>query len=471
MSAAERLLTGGRALVNSSRRAADGAFVVPRLTFNAVRHGVISTATWAPLVVLQEGPWGLHWKMVGDALVRFAQHSGPLLTKLGQILATRTDILPEGVCARLEKLYARQPAMTRRQLDAALATAFPHGLPFRTFDRRPIAAGSIAQIHRATLGDGAGVVVKLVRPGLKREIERDVNAAGVLLQVLLAVPGVLRRSTRSALRRALDELGVALRAEVDLRQEAASLEEFGRRLRWNPRVRVPRVYRHWCGETVLVMEELVGEPLSEYRARMKSDPAGARRVADLAFKEILKQVFEDGRFHADPHAGNLLILPDGRLGLIDLGLTGEATQADRTRIARAVRAFVSGDPEALVRALLGFGVPPPDFRFDDFKADVLVVVRRNEAQVVAHMTGKSREDPGIASTRLETFIQELFRVAESHNLYVPPSSTLLIKTIVTIEGVARSLDPDLNVVAAAIPIVLRSISRRWLRWGFWRESA
>jgi ubiquinone biosynthesis protein len=471
MWATDRLLSGGRTLAHTSRRVADGALAVPRLTFNAVRHGVLATATSAPLVALQEGPWGLHWKMLGDGLVRFAQHSGPLLTKLGQILATRGDLLPEGVCTRLEALYSRQPAMTRRQLDAALATGFPQGLPFRTFERQPVAVGSIAQIHRATLTDGASVVVKVVRPGLKREIERDLNAAEVLLRLMLALPVVVRRTTRTAVLRALDDLGTALRAEVDLRQEATSLEDFGRRLRANPRVRVPRVYRHWCAENVLVMEELVGEPLSAFRARAKTDPDAARRVADLAFREILKQVFEDGRFHADPHAGNLLILPDGRLGLIDLGLTGEAKQQDRTRIARAVRAFVSGDPDGLVRALLDFGVPPPEFRYEAFKADVIVVVRRNEVQIVAQMTGRNGHAADAASSRLETFVQELFRVAEQHNLYVPPSSTLLIKTIVTIEGVARSLDPELNVVATAIPIVLRSIGRRWLRWGFWRESA
>jgi ubiquinone biosynthesis protein len=357
--------------------------------------------------------------------------------------------------------------MTRRELDAALATAFPTGLPFASFDRRALAVGSIAEVHRATLGDGESVIVKLVRPGLVRAIERDVNAATAALHVVLALPGVASKATRVALFRALEELGAALRAEADLRREARALEDFGRRLRSSRRVRVPRVHRHWSGETALVMEELVGEPLSAYRARAAADPEAARRVADLAFREILKQVFEDGRFHADPHAGNLLVLPDGRLGLIDLGLTGEATAEDRTRIARAVRAFVSGDPEALVRALLGFGVPPPGFDFDAFKADVLVIVRRNESHIVAQLTG--RDGAASASSRLETFVHELFRVAEDHDLYVPPSSTLLVKTIVTIEGVARSLDPQLNVVAAAVPIVLRALGRRWLRWDFWRE--
>jgi len=441
--------------------------VVPGLAFSAWRHGVLPTLPSATLTLLREGLSDIHWKAIGDALVRFVQHAGPLLTKLGQILATRGDVLPDAVCVRLEALYTRQPAMRKSQLASLLKRAFPDGLPFRTFDARPIGVGSIAQVHRAELKSGERVIVKVVRPGLQREIDRDLNAAELLIALLLNVPGFSRRATQRAVAQALRDLGAALRTEVDLRHEADALEQFGKRFRTNPRVRVPIVYRRWSSANVLVMEELVGEPLSAFRARAKTDPEAARKVADLAFKEILKQVFEDGQFHADPHAGNLLILPDGRLGLIDLGLTGESGEQDRKRIARAVKAFVAGDPEALSRALLDFGTPPPDFGYEAFKAEVATVVQRNESQVVSEMTGKN----GGGANGLETLVNELFKVAHRHDLYVPPSSTLLIKTIVTIEGVARSLNPDLNVVAAAVPIVLRAMSRKWLSWKFWRDRA
>jgi ubiquinone biosynthesis protein len=447
----------------SSRRMADAAAAVPRLTLNAIRWGVVPSAASAVLTVLREGFSEFHWKTVGDALVRFAQHSGPLLTKLGQVLATRNDVLPDAVCTRLEALYTRQPPMRPRQLHAALEAAFPNGVPFRRIARYPFAVGSIAQVHRAELGDGQRLIVKLVRPGLRRQIERDLNAAEVLVNLLLSLPGCARATTRRAVARALRDLGTALRSEVDLRHEARSLEEFGQRLRANPRVRVPRVYREWCSESVLVMEELVGEPLSAVRARAKRDPETARRVADLALREILTQVFDDGRFHADPHAGNLLILPDGRLGLIDLGLTGESREQDRQRIARAVRAFVSGDPEVLARALLEFGTLPPEFDYERFKADITAVVGRNEGQVIAQVIGNHGDDTS-DHNRLEQFVNELFKVAYRHNMYVPPSTTLLIKTVVTIEGVARSLNPNINVVATALPIVLRSVARRWLKW-------
>src|SRR5439155_659865 len=234
-------------------------------------------------------------------------------------------------------------------------------LPFSKFARRPIAVGSIAQVHRAELVSGERVIVKLVRPGLQREIDRDLNAAELLVDLLLKIPGYARKRTRVAISHALRDLGAALRNEVDLRREATSLEEFGRRLRANPRVHVPAVYREWCSGRALVMEELIGEPLTAYRARAKTDPDGARRVADL------------------------------------------------------------------------------------------------EAQT----TGGHGDGPG-GPNRLETFVSDLFRVAYRHGLYVPPSATLLIKAIVTIEGVARSLNPNLNVVATAVPIVLSSLRPQWL---------
>jgi predicted unusual protein kinase regulating ubiquinone biosynthesis (AarF/ABC1/UbiB family) len=449
----------------------DALAAVPGLVLNAVRYGLLPTVPGVVTTALREGVSQLHWKTVGDALVRVAQHSGPVLTKLGQVLATRNDVLPDAACERLQALYARQPPMTDTELSQLLKVAFPAGLPFTTFERTPIAVGSIGQVHRACLPgapDGLPVVVKLLRPGIERAIERDLNAATLVWDIAQR----LRRSngTRSeeAIARALRDLGEAMRAEVDLQREAAALEEFGRRFRANPRIRVPVVYRALCSAHALVMEELSGEPLSAFRARARHDPEAARKVAALAVQEILAQIFDEGRFHADPHAGNLLILPDGRLGLVDLGLVGEAFPEDRKRIARAVRAFVSGDPDVLTRTLLEFGSLPPDFDYPAFRADVCAAVRGSEA-VFARVTGKeAHENEGSgAENSLEQLVNKLFRVAYAHGVYVPRSTTLLIKTLVTIEGVARSLDPSINLVTTAIPIVLKSLTPRWLRWRFW----
>ena len=448
------------------RKWGDAAGIAPVLVANAMGRGVLPMGLSSLATLRREGLSDLHWKVVGDALVRFFRSSGPVLTKLGQVLATRDDLLPRATCERLEELYAGQPAMRRAQLERSLERAYGSRSPFAQLDEEPLAVGSIGQVHRARLRDGSRVVVKLVRPGIGRAIERDLNAAGVFAGLLFRFLSGDRSASRRLVARALDELGAELAREADLENEADAYEEFGRRFASNPRVCVPRCYREWSTRDVLVLEELRGEPLSALRRRGVEQPAEARRAAQLALREILSQVFDEGCFHADPHGGNLLILEDGRLGLIDLGLTGELGPRDRKNIARAVKAFLARDPDAAIRILLEFGTVSPDFDLPAFKRDVREVFRKKGRGAAAQAVGRGSEGTGEA-TALEGLVNDLLSVARSHDIHVPPSTTLLIKTLVTIEGVARSLDPEINVVVTALPIVLRSLTPRWLRWSHW----
>jgi ubiquinone biosynthesis protein len=397
--------------------------------------------------------------------VRFLRNAGPLFAKCGQVLATRTDLLPAAVCARLEALYAEHPAMRPAELERALRRAWGRRPPFRRFERRPIAVGSVGQVHRARLASGERAIVKLLRPGIEERIARDLELARRLLDLWLGAPWRARPASRELLIRALDDLGRACVREADLAQEAAALREFAQRFAKNPRVRVPRCFQALSSKHALVMEELRGEPLSAYRRRAKSDPEAARRVANLALEEILRQIFQDGRFHADPHAGNLLVLEDGRLGLVDLGLTGELGREDRRRIARAVRAFLARDADGLIQTLLGFGTLPPGFDAEAFQAEVRALVRGRGPRLAARLRGRGGEGEPADSSSLEEFVTALFALADRHGVHVDPSTTLLIKALVTIEGVARSLHPEVDLVAAAVPVVLRSLAPRWLgRW-------
>ena len=455
----------------TEERAADpgalsrAARTLPRVAFGALRHGVLAAGPSAARTLWREGPGELHWKVLGDSLVGFLRDSGPLLTKCGQILATRTDLLPEPLCARLESLYAGQPPMQPGELRAALRRAFGRRHPFRRFDREPIAVGSVGQVHRARLAGGEAAIVKLLRPGVEERIARDLELARALLELWLGAPWRARPASRALLVRILDDLGESCTREVDLEQEALALREFARRFGKNGRVCVPRCYEDLSSPHALVMEELRGEPLSAYRRRAKRDPEAARRIASLALEEILRQIFEDGRFHADPHAGNLLILEDGRLGLVDLGLTGELGRDDRVQIARAVRAFVARDADGLIRVLLGFGTLPPGFDEGAFRAEVREIVRGRASRLSARLRGRGGDAASDGSNSLEEFVSALFALADRHGIHVRASTTLLIKALVTIEGVARSLDPELDLASAAAPVVLRSLAPRWLqRW-------
>jgi len=448
--------------------AGPGAFsraarTLPRVALGALRHGILPAGPSAVRTLWREGSSELHWKVLGDGLVGFLRHSGPLLTKCGQILATRTDLLPAPLCARLESLYAEQSPMRRAELRAALRRAFGRRNPFRRFDAKPIAVGSVGQVHRARLAGGEAVIVKLLRPDVEAGIARDLELARVLLDLWLTAPRSARPGSRALLVRILDDLGHGCSREIDLVQEARALREFAQRFEKNRKVRVPRCFETLCSPHALVMEELRGESLSAYRRRAKRDPEAARRIANLALEEILRQIFEDGRFHADPHAGNLLILEDGRLGLVDLGLTGELAHDDRRKIARAVKAFVARDPDALIRALLAFGTLPIGFVAEEFQAEVRQLVRGRAPRVAARLRGRGGDEGTDDSNSLEEFVTALFALADRHGIHVQASTTLLIKALVTIEGVARSLDPELDLAAAAAPVVLRSLAPRWLQ--------
>jgi ubiquinone biosynthesis protein len=452
-----------RAKPDAARGPEHPAWRLPGLAFGALRHGILPSGLAAARTLRREGRAELHWKVLGDGLVRFLRHAGPLFTKLGQVLATRTDLLPEALCLRLESLYSEQPAMPPRELERTLRRAWGRRLPFRDFDRAPIAVGSVGQVHRARLADGAVAIVKVLRPGVRESIERDLALARSLLELWLGLPGRAHPGAGALLARALDDLGEACAREADLAQEADALREFARRFEKHPHVRVPRCFDALCSEHVLVMEELRGEPLAAWRRRARHEPEAARRIANLALGEILRQIFEDGRFHADPHAGNLLLLEDGRLGIVDLGLTGELAREDRRRIARAVRAFLARDADGLIAALLGFGTTPPDFAPEKFKEDVRKLVRTHGPRLAERLRGRAGGGAAEESSSLEAFVSALFALAHRHGIHVPPATTLLIKSLVTIEGVARSLHPELDLATAAVPVVLRSLAPGWLQ--------
>lgn len=439
---------------------------VSRLALVTLRRGVLPAGVLGLRILFREGQRDLHWKVLGDALVRVLERAGPLTTKLGQVLATRSDVLPAAVCSRLEVLLDRQRPMADDDLRRALAVAYPDGAPFADLDPRPLGVGSVGQVHRAKLPDGRKVVVKVLRPGVGEAIERDLRSARALLPLVARLPRGDRELARRLLSRALDDLATGLRRETDLLAEADSLREFRRRLQRNPRVVVPECHRDLCRPGVLVMEALEGESLSAFRARAAKDPVAARTIAKLAFQEILQQVFEDGRFHADPHSGNLLVLPDGRLGIIDLGLTAEFGAAERKSITEAIRAFLARDPQRVIRSLLALGTAPEGFELDAFEREVLDVVRKGGEPPAGGLPGA---DSGEEPTRLERLVNELLSVARRHELEIPPSTTLLIKSLVTIEGVARSLDPDLDLGRAALPVILNALKPRWVdSLAFWR---
>lgn len=457
----------------------DAVFALPSLSFSLVRHGMLPFFPSLFESFQNESLRDIPQKELGKFLARFLSHSGPVLIKFGQILATRTDILPELICQELETLYDGQEPMPKSVRDGLLRRRYGEKIPFKFLDRKPIGVGSIGEVYRAKLNDGSPIVVKIIRPGILRRIRRDIHFLETAMNIVNMQLHIWDKNFEHGMRRALMELAKGLEEEADLRIEAAALKDFRKRFRRNGNVYVPYCYTRFCDKNILVMEEIKGIPLSKARLKAKKNKKLAKQIANLALTEILRQIFEEGRFHADPHGGNLILMPDGRLGIIDLGLTGEFGDQERKRIVRALRAFIAKDAESLISSLLEFGEVPDNFNQKEFRKDVESIVHKHKEGLSSQLRGKSSKDrklPGGSRSQtkqkppkpnaenLERFVTDLFQVAYKHGIYVPHNSVLLIKTLVTIEGLARSIDPDLNLVDQALPIVLRAMLPKWLRW-------
>jgi ubiquinone biosynthesis protein len=392
----------------------------------------------------------------GEMIASILQSTGPVFIKLGQILATRRDLLPEEVCEELERLYSKQQPLPRKALQKILKKKFGRKNPFRNLSRTALSVGSIGAVYSAETHEGEVVILKILRTGVEQEVARDLDVLRMVLKASLALfPKI--RPFKNILQRSLESLAKALESELDLDLERSALQDFRKRLAKSPQIYIPKVYPEWSDAHLLVMERVDGVPLNEWK-KSASTTEEKKRVAESALQEVMKQVLHDGRYHGDPHAGNILVMPDGKLAFIDFGLVGEFNDQDRAQMVRVMRAFISRDAEKVVAALLEFGDLPPEFNLAQFQAEVVAIVLANKEKVAAQLLGRAE-----GGEALESFVTELFKVSDRHGIYVPSEVSILIKTFVTIEGVARSLDPELNVLKVASPVVISALTPAWVR--------
>jgi ubiquinone biosynthesis protein len=393
---------------------------------------------------LERNEWPLVF--LGELLAALFESAGPVFVKVGQVLATREDLLPPILCTRLQQLYNQQRPVPFSAVEHTLRRAYP-SWPFASIDSAPLGVGTVGQVHRAILNTGQPVVVKILKPGVQAAVEQDLNLFQNILQLL---PDSLRQQLRMV-ERAITDLRAHFEQELDLEREALNLIAFKERCRKNPAIHIPYCYQEHCRPGILVMECVEGTPLGALDSTPGSDEAKA--IARTILLELLTQVFDHGHFHGDPHAGNLIRMADGRIAFIDLGLTGTMTPTMRQNLTEAVKAIISHNPDRAMDALLQFAVVPDDFDRSQFRSRVAEVYREHRAS------------PHAGTSGLESLVTALFSQAYKSGLYLPPSTMVFIKAMVTIEGVARKLDPHVDVKSVASWVVLKSSARSlWRKW-------
>ena len=351
--------------------------------------------------------------------------SGVVFVKFGQALSTRRDLLPPEFTAELGRLQDRVSALPWAQIERVLTEELGGTAMFGQIDREPLAAASIAQVHAATLRTGERVVVKVLRPGVPALVERDLDIITRLAR---------RMEVRAAWARTLgvaalaEGFAVALREELDFRVEAGNLAAVA----GSPaqQVVIPRAYHDLSTRRVLVMERLDGQTLSK-AAPAEGDRA---RLARDLLDCLLRQIVVEGVFHADPHPGNILLLADGRLGLIDFGSVGRLDSGLRAALQRLLLALDWRDPVALTDALLEVTARPDTL-------DEQALERSLGSLLVRHLAAGRTPDA--------TMFAELFRVVTRHELAVPPEFAATFRALSTLEGGLTLLAPGFDIVAEA----------------------
>lgn len=375
---------------------------------------------------------------------RALEELGPAFVKLGQLLATRVDMLPPALIEELEKLHARVPAVPFDALRPQLVQAL--GCPpediFSRIEYEAFAAASIAQVHRARLADGTRVVLKIRRPGIEAKIEADLRILDHLAHLLESELPEARRYQPS---RVAAQFRRSLRNELDLAREARNIDHFARNFRGDPMVHIPRVYWEWTRETMNVQEEIIGVQGAD-AARLTKSGLDARLIAARGADVVLTMILKHGYFHADPHPGNVIFLEDNRIALVDFGMVGHLTEERRLQLVRLLDALAHKNERDMANILLDWS---GDAEVDEalFSYDLSELVH-------------TYDDLGLKDVKFGALLADITELMRAHRLSLPADLTLLFKALISLEGLGMQLDPRFHMVDHMTPFVESIVAER-----------
>lgn len=378
------------------------------------------------------------------------QELGPTFVKFGQILSTRPDLIPPSFVEELKTLQDRVPPFgfeaVRQQTEANVEASLEE--VFDDFSEAPLASASIAQVHRARLKSGEEVVVKIQRPGIRSQIEADVEILTFLAKQLEAnFPETKLFSPLGIVK----EFEKAILKEIDFRTELDHIERFRRNFSEIEGIHFPVPYKDLSTREILVMEFIDGIKITETHTDPRFDQ---ERIVKLGFKVVFKMIFEDGFFHADLHPGNLLVRvqSDGanELCLIDCGLVGVLTPKQKDYLVRMLIDVVRQDFRGIARLFWEIAIhdKPPEY-FDVFEADVMLLLQK-------YFAGAN-----ISEIEFGALFKDLIDGAMRHEIIMPADYTMTFKAVMTMEGIAKQIAPDVNLIEEAQPYVTKLLVDRY----------
>lgn len=371
---------------------------------------------------------------------------GPIFVKFGQAVSTRRDLLPRDVADELAKLQDRVPPFPAEEAVAILSATYgkPVDEVFARFDFEPLAAASIAQVHTAALEDGTEVIVKLLRPGVRDQIEQD-------LDVLYAIAGLANKYWENSKRlRPLElvaEYEKTVIDELDLMREGANAAQLRRNFKDSDMLYVPEIYWDFCRPEILVQERVYGIPISDMKA-LRAAGTNIQTLAENGVEIFFTQVFRHNFFHADMHPGNIFVIVDDperpKYAAVDFGIVGTLSPSDQQYLAGNFLAFFERDYYKIAKLHLDSGWVPPDTRIDELETAVRTVCEPIFNKPLAEIS-------------FAQVLIRLFRIAQRFDMEIQPQLLLLHKTLLNIEGLGRDLYPELDLWKTAHPVL-----RQWM---------
>jgi ubiquinone biosynthesis protein len=375
-------------------------------------------------------------KTVGERIRLVIEELGPTFVKLGQIASTRSDLIPPSVLKELEKLqdnvlpfsFHEVRAIAEAELGIELEQAFT------SFDTEPVAAASIGQVHIGTLHSGERVAVKIQRPGIDYTVRTDL---AILQNLAVLAEARFEWAKRFQLRNMIDSFGKSLIEELDYTIEARNTETLYKQTLPHTRIRIPRIYGEYSSKKLMTMEYLDGTKLNQpelLRAR-GYDP---KSIAEKLMQAVLQQIFIDGFFHADPHPGNLMVLPGEIIAFLDFGMVGRLTPEMKQHFAGLIIALMRQSTSGVIKAVLRMGLVTEQVDMQ--------LLRRDVDQLRDKYVGVPLSDVSLGEA-----VNDLFDVAYRHHIRIPTDFILVGKTLITIEGLVEQLDPDISIMRIAEP--------------------
>lgn len=375
---------------------------------------------------------------------------GSSFIKLGQLLSSRPDLITDRLADEFKKLQDEIPPFPFDQCKEIIEENLkaPIDQIFSSIDKQPIAAASIAQVHKAILINGDKVVIKIQRPKIKEIIETDVSIMKTLAELMLKY---IPESTVFNPRGIVDEFAKTITKELNFQEERRNIERFTLSFKHVPSIKIPKVYSQYSSDKVLTMEQIEGSKLDDIQS-IERKGLDRQELAKTTINAYFKMMLEDGFFHADPHPGNLFALDDGRVSLVDFGIVGWLTPEIMESIATVLISLVNKDFDSLIDQFIALGMVTDESDLERFRQEFM-------ADIVDFLV--PLYDLALSEINYAEYLDTITRLAIKHNLKVPSSILLMNKCNIILDGIVRGLDPEFNFINIATPYATRLIRKRY----------